>query len=234
MSPAQPSEGARTAASASPANPRRSKPPPRASRPSLARTWLQGVVEWASTYLPVLLMGMLAMGTWWLVKNTPLADAPRPTQAARHDPDYTMARFTVRRFDAQGVLRTQVAGDEARHYPDTDLLEVDNVHMRAIGLKNEVTTATANRGWSNHDGSELRLKGEAVVERLATATEPSVTFHGESLLALVKAQKLVSKEQVTIERANLRLVADTLDYDHAAHLADTHGRVHATFAATAP
>ena len=31
-----------------------------------------------SIYLPVLLMGLLALGTWWLVKNT-----PGPIAAAR-------------------------------------------------------------------------------------------------------------------------------------------------------
>jgi lipopolysaccharide export system protein LptC len=197
--------------------------------PQLCRAWLRGALDWASTYLPVLLMGLLAMGTWWLVKNTPLFEAQRPPEAPRHEPDYTMAHFTVRRFDAQGELRTQVRGDQARHYPDTDLLEVDNVRLRAIGLKGEITTAEANRGWSNHDGSELRLQGEAVVERAATELEPAVVFHGESLLALVKAQQVESKEPVTIDRAEMHVVADTMHYDHQTHVAQTQGRVHATF-----
>lgn len=208
--------------------------PASAPRPSLPSVCLHRVLDWASTYLPVLLMGVLAMGTWWLVKNTPIADVPRPPEPLRHEPDYTMGNFTVRRYDAQGALRTQLQGDEARHYPDNDLVEVDNVRMRAVGLQGEITTAQANRGWSNHDGSELLLRGEAVVERLATDTEPAVIFHGESLKALVKVQQVVSKEQVTIEREDLRVVADTLDYDHKTRVADTHGRVHATFTGTSP
>ena len=39
--------------------------------------WLRRGWEGASVYLPVLLMGLLALGTWWLVRN-----APHPLQAA--------------------------------------------------------------------------------------------------------------------------------------------------------
>jgi len=53
---------------------------PAAARPGGGRTpqplrWR--LVELLSSYLPLLLMGVLAMGTWWLVKNTPLSDDPR-------------------------------------------------------------------------------------------------------------------------------------------------------------
>jgi lipopolysaccharide export system protein LptC len=167
------------------------------------------------------------------VKNTPMFEAAAPVAAPRHEPDYTMDAFTVRRYDPQGVLRSQVQGDEARHYPDTDLLEVDNVRLRAIGVQDEITTAQARQGWSNHDGSELRLHGEAVVERQATDTEPAVVFHGESLLALVKTQQVVSDEPVVIERSDMRVVADTMNYDHGSRVANTRGRVHATFAGAA-
>ncbi|MDY0106413.1 MAG: LPS export ABC transporter periplasmic protein LptC, partial [Giesbergeria sp.] len=41
-----------------------------------------------SLYLPVLLMGLLALGTWWLVRNAPQVQVPRPASAPRHEPDY--------------------------------------------------------------------------------------------------------------------------------------------------
>ncbi|MES2889896.1 MAG: LPS export ABC transporter periplasmic protein LptC [Pseudomonadota bacterium] len=200
---------------------------------SSSAAWQRSTFEGLSTYLPVLLMALMALGTWWLVKNTPIFEPPRPAAAPRHEPDYTMDVFTVRRYDRQGTLRSQVQGDEARHYPDTDLLEVDNVRLRAVGEQGEITTAQAHTGWTNRDGSEVRLQGEAVVERAATGAEPAVTFHGESLTALVKAQKVLSKEPVTIERAELRVVADTMNYDHATRVAQTQGRVHATFTGAA-
>jgi lipopolysaccharide export system protein LptC len=195
----------------------------------LLHRWWRSLWDWASTYLPVIMMGLMALGTWWLVKQTPLFEPPRAPAAPVHEPDYWMSHFTVHRFDAQGVLRMKLKGDEGRHYPDTNMLEVDNVRLRAVGLQGEITTAQALLGLSNHDGSELRLKGEAVVEREAMGDTPAITFIGESLLALVPQQQLISTEPVTIERAGLRVVTSTLHYEHGTQVAQTRGKVHATF-----
>lgn len=179
----------------------------------------------ASTTLPLSLMALLALGTWWLVKHAPSIEAQRPPSAPSHEPDYAMHQFTVHRFDAQGVLRTLLAGAQGRHYPDTNTLEVDEVRLRAIGLQGEITTAQARHGWTNHDGSELRLRGAAVVVREAWGDNPRLTFQGESLRALGQAGQLSSSEPVTIERAGLRVEAATLDYDHRTQIAKTQGRV---------
>ena len=40
-----------------------------------------------SIYLPVLLMGLLALGTWWLVRNAPPVSLPRVDKVERHEPD---------------------------------------------------------------------------------------------------------------------------------------------------
>ena len=197
--------------------------------PALFKAWLHNTLNQASTYLPIFLMGLLAMGTWWLVKNTPIFEPRRGQAAPRHEPDYTMQDFTVRRFDAQGELSAVMQGHQARHYPDTDSLEIDQVRLRAIGAQGEVTTAQARTGWSNHDGSELRLQGEALVIREATATEPAITFKGESLTALSQQQQISSEEPVTIERAGLRVDAASMTYDHASRTAQAQGRVQATF-----
>ena len=46
-----------------------------------------------SIYLPVLLMGLLALGTWWLVRNAPAVALPHADTVARHEPDYLMKDF---------------------------------------------------------------------------------------------------------------------------------------------
>ena len=105
-----------------------------------------------SIYLPVLLMGLLALGTWWLVRNAPMPQLPAIDRPVKHQPDYFMKNFSVKSFDATGRLQSEVQGTEARHYPDTDTLEIDKVRMRSIGLDGRLTVATANRALSNADG----------------------------------------------------------------------------------
>ena len=69
--------------------------------------------------LPLLVMLVLALGSWWLVRSMPdLWSAPRD-KVVRKDPDYKLHEFVVKVFDAQGRLVREVLGDEGRHYPDT-------------------------------------------------------------------------------------------------------------------
>ena len=195
---------------------------------------LKDTLSWASTYLPIFLMGLLAMSTWWLVKNTPVFDAPREAAPQSHTPDYTMENVIVRRFSPQGSLKTQIHGDQLRHYPDTDTLEIDKIRMRAVGTKGEITTAQGLIGWSNRDGSELRLQGQAVVVREATATEPTMTFSGESMTALLPQRQVMSDQPMTIEREGLRVRADAMTYDNNSGIAQAHGRVQATYSGATP
>ena len=138
---------------------------PRRASPAPAMPWTRRIAEIFSAYLPMLLMGLLALGTWWLVKNTPQVATARVAAAPRHEPDYTMHRFSVQRFAPDGKLRAQIEGDEVRHYPDTDTLEIDAVHMRAISTGPHVTVATARRALVNGDATEVQLLGGAHVVR---------------------------------------------------------------------
>jgi lipopolysaccharide export system protein LptC len=78
-----------------------------------------------------------------------------------------MKLFSVKSFDATGRLQSEIKGEMARHYPDTDTLEVDKVRMRSVTPQGLVTLATADRALSNADGSEVQLFGNAVVTREA-------------------------------------------------------------------
>jgi lipopolysaccharide export system protein LptC len=59
--------------------------------------------EVLSAYLPLLLMALLALASWWLVKNSPRPLAPPEDTAVSPDPDYTMTQFSLERFDAAGA-----------------------------------------------------------------------------------------------------------------------------------
>ena len=78
-----------------------------------------------ASYVPLLLMAMLAGFTWWLIKNTPQLETPREKAAPKHEPDYRMNGFEVERFSSDGRLTGRIIGTEMRHYPDNDTLEID-------------------------------------------------------------------------------------------------------------
>jgi lipopolysaccharide export system protein LptC len=183
-----------------------------------------------SIYLPVLLMGLLALGTYWLSRNAPLPDAPVAERVVRHEPDYFMRRFAVKTFEGAGQLRSEVFGSEARHYPDTDTLEIDKARIRSVGPNGLVTTATADRAITNGDGSEVQLFGNAVVVRDAAVgrngqATPRLEFRGEFLHAFLDSERVRSNKPVTLTRGSDQFTADSMDYDNLERQMQLRGRV---------
>ena len=187
------------------------------------------LVEQASSYLPLLLMAFLALGTWWLVKNTPQAEVERAAAPPRHEPDYVMSKFVVRRFAPDGAMRAQIEGDVMRHYPDTDTLEIDNPRIRAVSPDGRVTLANARMAVSNGDGSEVQLQGGARVVREGRPGEDPVQFRGEFLHAFLNTEQVRSHLPVTMTRGGMELHGDALEYDHLDRVVQLKGRVTATF-----
>ncbi len=62
--------------------------------------WRQILALWDRTaiYMPLLMMGALALGTYWLVRNTPIFSAPEAVKAVSHEVDYFTQNFTNRLF----------------------------------------------------------------------------------------------------------------------------------------
>jgi lipopolysaccharide export system protein LptC len=216
---------------ASPVPPHVPHPADAAERRSLRRSWPSRITAQLSAYLPLLLMAVLALGTWWLVKNTPLPGEAAAEVAPRHQPDYAMTNFTVQRFLSSGGMRLQVEGDALRHYPDTDTLEIDQARVRAWAANGRMTLANANRAVSNGDGSEVQLTGGARVTRQAIAGEDAIEFKGEFLHAFFKTERMLSHLPVTVTRGNSVVKADGLEYDNLKGLLLLKGRVRATFSA---
>jgi lipopolysaccharide export system protein LptC len=210
-------------------------PPPPGPPESARRVrapWSVRLVDAASTYLPLLLMAALALGSWWLVKNTPLFNDGRAAAPLRHEPDYTMTRFLVQRFGANGAMRVQIEGDMLRHYPDNETLEIDNPRIRAIGEDGRITLATARLALSNRDGSEVQLKGAAHVVREATALEAAIDFRGEFLHYFQYSERVRSHLPVVVTQGGTQIRADSMAYDNLARVLDLKGRVRAVLSAS--
>ena len=205
-------------------------PPPAVARPAAHTAWYVRLVQLASTYLPILLMGVLALGTWWLVKSTPMAGGETAEAPPRHEPDYTMNNFTVQRFGPDGVMRVQIEGEVMRHYPDTDTLEIDNVKMRAISPDGRVTLASARRALSNADGSDVQLSGGANVLRESNGQDEAIEFRGEFLHAMQNSERIRSHLPVMVLRGATQVNADSMEYDNLSRVLQLKGRIRAVIA----
>lgn len=204
-----------------------SPPAPPPQRPAMRMPWPLRLREWVLGYLPLLLMAVLALATWWLVKSTPNAPAPGGEQAVRHVPDYTMQGFKLQRFTPQGALRVQIEGTQMRHYPDNDTFEVDEVRIRFLGEDGTVLRATARRALSDGKGTQVQLMGNAVVVREAQDGRPPLEIRSELLTFFTEAERVVTDQPVRMLQGSNDMRAAGVDYDHRSGLAQFTGPMRA-------
>lgn len=183
-----------------------------------------------SIYLPTILMGVLALGTYWLVRSTPALVPPQEQKPAKHRPDYFMKNFSVKTFDAEGRVKSEIYGEEARHFPDTDILEIDQVRIHSFNEKGQRTTATANRALANSDASEVQLIGNAFVVKEAVQgqkaeTSPRMTYKSEFLHAYLVTERVKSHLPVEMTRGRDRFTGDSMDFDNVDLVMQLRGRV---------
>jgi len=198
----------------------------------LRRAW-----DRLAVYLPIVLMGVMAMATYWLVRNTPVSSDVELEAAPRHVPDYFMRDFSVKVFDAQGKLKSEIVGTEGRHYPDTDTLEIDQIRIRAFSAEGRLTTAQGARGLINADGSEAQLFDKAVIVREATQTAQGLTLprselRSEFLHLFANTEKVRTHLPVELIRGSRdRFTADRMAYDNLDRTLELNGRVRGSIAA---
>ena len=206
--------------------------------PPISRPLPQRLLDAMVSYLPVVLMGLLALVTWWLVKHTPVPQPERASAPLRHEADYEMHSFSVQRFAAAGPAHSTIEGQVLRHFPDTDTLEIEGVRVHWTDEQGRKTLATARRAVSNADGSDVQLMGEAHVVRdpapLPDADDAGrVEFRSEYLQVLSNAQRVRTDRPVSLIQGASRLQAGSLYYDHRAGIFELGGRVRGTLAAAA-
>ncbi len=198
---------------------------PPSIRPALS--WGYRLRQGLSTYLPLLLMGLLAASTWWLVMNTPQGDAPAADKPVREAPDYTMTGFSITRFSPDGQVVLRIAGDALRHFPTTDQLEIEGVRIHAIAPDGRTTDATALRALAQGDGSEVQLLGGARVISQLDGAEV-LELQGEFLHAFLRFERIRSHLPVRVRHGSTETRAGGLDYNHPQQLLQLGGPVRAT------
>lgn len=198
----------------------------------LHKPWRRALRTWdqVSIYLPIVLMGALALGTYWLVRNSPVFSTQATAKTAKYDVDYFMRKFTIKSFGETGQLKSEIYGVEGRHYPSSDTLEIDQPRILSISDAGRPVLSSGNRALSNGDGSEVQLFGNARVVREAVAGNdgkvlPRLEFQGEFLHAFVNEERVKSHLPVTLIRGADQFTGNTFVYNNLTGIAELKGRV---------
>jgi lipopolysaccharide export system protein LptC len=184
--------------------------------------------ELLGAYLPLVLMALLALGTWWLVKNTPRPASGDEQTAVRSDPDYEMRDFAITRFAPDGRATVRIEGAWLRHFPDTDRIEIEDARVQARTPDGRVTQAQAARALANGDASEWQLSGGAkVVAQMRSG--PPMEIDGEFLHVFVRTERVRSHLPVRLRQGDDEILAGGIDVDNLAQRMQLSPPVRGTF-----
>lgn len=200
-------------------------PPVPQARPQVA--WSERLRMWLGTYLPLLLMVLLALGTWWLVKLAPQPSAEPQARVLRHEADYTLERFAMQRYDKTGRLVALLEGERLRHFPDTRELEIDTVRVTFTAPDGRVTHITARQAVAADEGTMVRLEGDAKVESQGLPGEPPVVIEGQRLVANLSDRLISTDQPVRVRQGRTEFSAEALSYDAVSQQLSLQGKVRA-------
>lgn len=196
---------------------------------SAALPWPLRLREALSSALPLLLMVLLAVGSWWLVRNAPQPLEPRPPAASRVEPDYTMTGFMVQRFGADGRLRVQIEGRQLRHLPAAGRLEIEGATIRAFAPDGRETVATARQALADDKTTEVQLIGGARVQARSSRGEDAV-LEGERLLLYPQERRVRTDEAVRVRLGADEFEATGLEYRQDTGVLELMGPMRGVFA----
>jgi lipopolysaccharide export system protein LptC len=123
----------------------------------------------SAALFPLLVLAMLAAFTIWLERAT-RGEGNGPNPNLRHDPDFWVDEFILRRYDLDGSIQHTLQATRMTHFPDDDSTEVDEPRV-AYFRDRTTTTLTARLAWLDKDGQHVRLQDDVRVIR----TDPDGT-----------------------------------------------------------
>ena len=123
--------------------------------------------------MPLILMGLLTLLTFWLVqKNTP----PEKSTLERvrlHEPDYTIKDGALSALNELGNTKYRILGNKVTHYDDDASIDILTPRMRFFQLDKAPVTVKSDTGHLDGDLTILDLFDNASIFRPAQAASPT-------------------------------------------------------------
>lgn len=209
-----------------------------AGRAGSASPRWHGLWDRLSLYLPMLIMGALALVTYGIVQRTPGPEAAPDSPLADGQPDYQLENFTLRRYDAQGRLASTLHGTVLSHYPASGMLEVEQARLERqepeAGVRQQVRAErlrTDDRRSVYHLTGDVLLVQEPLPDTPKGKATPRLTLTGQTLTWHTDQRLLESDRPVRLTRGADTLMGNRLRYDERSGVTDLQGQVRATLVA---
>lgn len=178
-----------------------------------------------ASLFPLLVIGFLAALTLWLDRASQTSDAGRRA-GGRHDVDFYVEHFTLRRYAADGLLQHTVNADKMEHYPDDDSTDVTAPHL--IYHQGRQTVVTARTAWLDKEGKHVRLNDDVRVVRAGTLDAPETVMTTSILFVTPDDEYAYTNAPVTITQGKSVMHGIGMEANNKTETATLNGPVQGT------
>jgi lipopolysaccharide export system protein LptC len=119
-------------------------------------------------FLPVFLLGTLALFTYWLVQNSPILSEQAGEAKPSAKPNAYFHRFRLIGLGPSGDWDLQLTGARAMHRADIERYDIEEPQLFKRDAQTGVQTeGRAQKGQVNESGTQVQLFGNAIIHRPA-------------------------------------------------------------------
>lgn len=148
-----------------------------------------------ASLFPLLVVGFLAALTLWLDRTSQTDDTGRRA-SGRHDTDFYVEHFTVRRYASNGALQHTVTAEKMLHFPDDDTTTVTT--PRLTYYQGQRTVVTAQTAWLDKEGKHVRLNDDVRIVRPGGPDSPETVITTSILFVTPDDEYAYTDAPVTI------------------------------------
>lgn len=173
--------------------------------------------------LPMLALVVLASVSFWL-EHSVQVDAPG-AKSLRHDPDFWVENFTVRRYDTSGRLQNTLQAKRMTHYLDEDDTTVEAPRITYHDAP--PTHLSADSGLISADGKEISFVGNTRLIRDSAKGAMPTQFDTRLLRIYPEQERAESPQAVIITQGRGTIRGSGLEANHKTGITVLKGRVSA-------
>jgi lipopolysaccharide export system protein LptC len=126
----------------------------------------------------LLLVTLMALGSFWLLQIVRAPDNSAGPAAARTEPDYYVDNFNFVRLSATGEAQYNIAGKRMVHNPADDTHTIDLPVINSLSRERPPMTARSKRAIVEPGGVKIHMYDDVKIDR--PKTPQAENFHLES------------------------------------------------------
>ena len=179
----------------------------------------------SSNYWPYIPLLLIAGLSFWL--NNAVVPETHGNGHLRHDPDYWVDNFSVKRFDHDGRPLNTLFGQKMTHFPDDDSTLVTNPQLTFF--RHPTLQLSASMGKIGNDGKEITLTNNVLLRREGSAGGLPMEMRTQRLVLYPEIEEAHVTSHLVITQGKSVVSGSAMKLNNKTGISVLNGSVTATF-----